>query len=67
MRVLTPDQEKVLERLLQYAGSSGVLETAFRRVRSEKGDSASIEDLLRHIAAVREELAAEKEAQPAAP
>ena len=50
-----------MERLLQFAGSSGVLETAFRRVRAEKGDKASLDDLLATIATVKKE-----EAEPVA-
>ena len=55
MKVLTSDQQQVIDRLLQYAGSASVLEEAFRRVQGATVDQATLEALLKAILEVKRE------------
>lgn len=55
MKVHSPDEERILNRLLEFAGSSGLLETALLRARAEKGDETTLDDVLRHIALLKQE------------
>ena len=62
MKVLSPDEERILNKLLEFAGSSGLLEMALMQARAEKGDETTLEDVLRHITRLKIESA---QAQPA--
>ena len=64
MRVLTSDQERLLERLLRFAGSSGVLEMALLRARAGS-DKASLQDVIEQILLVKRELRGEGAHTPA--
>ena len=54
MKVLNREQERILDKLLQFAGSSGLLELALQRARVERGEKATLDDVIRIIGEIRE-------------
>jgi hypothetical protein len=64
MKVLSPDEERILNKLLEFAGSSGLLEKALIRARAEKGESTALEDVLRQITRLKAEQRQPLEHQP---
>jgi len=66
MKALSESHERLLEKLLQYAGSSGLLEEALVRARMKKRDQTTIEDVIRCIDELREKVPEhEKHPEPA--
>lgn len=49
MFALSKDHERLLEKLLRLAGSSGLLEEALISVRMERGDRATLDDVVKYI------------------
>jgi len=60
MKVLSSAQEELLEALLRLAGGSGVLEQGLIRARAERGDHATVDDVIHHIQQIKREPAAPK-------
>jgi hypothetical protein len=53
MKVHTSHQEQVLERLLAYAGSSRILESAMQQIQQTHGTDATLDELLSKIDEIR--------------
>lgn len=49
MQILSVENEKVMERLLRYAGSSSILEQALQTAPSTGANGVKVEDVIRRI------------------